>query len=64
MLTNIFCKHEYEFNTKIRFAINPPIVRGVCKKCGKVITISYEEYRKKYMTHRPEGEKNDIKRVD
>ena len=40
------CKHEYIYSDRVLFAVNPPVVRGVCKKCGKTTTISYEEYKR------------------
>ena len=46
MWTNIFCKHEYEYCDRVIFAVTPPSVKGVCRKCGKTITIPYEEYKR------------------
>lgn len=44
----LVCQHEYVFDTKMRLATYPPMIKGVCKKCGKQIAITKEAYEASY----------------
>lgn len=44
----LICKHDFVFDDKRLAAVYPSVVKGVCKKCGKQITITREAYEASY----------------
>lgn len=40
----IECEHEYVWNTKLRLAVFPGTVKGVCKKCGAKIEVPRKQF--------------------
>jgi hypothetical protein len=38
------CKHEYVFDANTLLTSYPPQIKGVCKLCGKNITLDEKEY--------------------
>lgn len=47
-IKRMICKHDYVFDTKLRLAVSPSVIKGVCKKCGKQIVITQEAYEASY----------------
>lgn len=43
-----FCKHEYLFDENKKMMVYPVTYKGVCKRCGAIITIDEDTYNKYY----------------
>ena len=40
------CQHVFVFDVKRKTATYPPLIRGVCKKCGKQTVVTKQLYDK------------------
>lgn len=53
-------KHDYVFDGKVKTAVLPHMVYGVCAICGKQISVPYEEYEESYSkTRKDAGDYNE-----